>query len=141
MVSIDSTPVDWPRKGSITIQDLKASYAPITSPSNSSDPSDPLPSKNDCKRSNSGQRTSAQSGSSVVSSNLPEEATEATSSFVLNGISVEIRSGEKVAIVGRSNSGKSSLVLALTRMIYTDPSSHIFIDGIDICNVQLTRVS
>lgn len=37
--------------------------------------------------------------------------------FVLKGISLNIEKGQKVAIVGRTGSGKSSFLLALTRII------------------------
>lgn len=36
---------------------------------------------------------------------------------VLHGISFEIKSGERVGVVGRTGSGKSSLTLSLLRMI------------------------
>lgn len=38
---------------------------------------------------------------------------------VLHSISFEIQSGERVGVVGRTGSGKSSLTLALLRMIVT----------------------
>lgn len=37
--------------------------------------------------------------------------------FVLKGLSLEVASGEKVALVGRTGSGKSSFMLALTRIL------------------------
>ncbi|KAH6916807.1 ATP-binding cassette transporter [Coprinopsis sp. MPI-PUGE-AT-0042] len=39
---------------------------------------------------------------------------------VLHGISFDVRSGERVGIVGRTGSGKSSLTLALLRCIFTE---------------------
>lgn len=39
---------------------------------------------------------------------------------VLHDISFEIRSGERVGVVGRTGSGKSSLTLSLLRMIPTE---------------------
>ena len=39
---------------------------------------------------------------------------------VLHGLSFSIRSGEKVGVVGRTGSGKSSLTLSLLRLIPTD---------------------
>ncbi|EPE31810.1 P-loop containing nucleoside triphosphate hydrolase [Glarea lozoyensis ATCC 20868] len=52
----------------------------------------------------------------------------------LNRISVVIKAGEKIGIVGRTGSGKSSFVLALFRMLEIDSGS-ITIDGIDISSI------
>ncbi|KAM5348158.1 hypothetical protein ACJ41O_007982 [Fusarium nematophilum] len=49
----------------------------------------------------------------------------------LHGVSIDIRAGEKVGICGRTGSGKSSLFLALLRLL--DPSSgSITVDGIPL---------
>jgi ATP-binding cassette subfamily B multidrug efflux pump len=49
----------------------------------------------------------------------------------LDGISLEIRAGETVAIVGRTGSGKSTLVRLIPRLL--DPSSGtVRLDGIDL---------
>jgi ATP-binding cassette subfamily C (CFTR/MRP) protein 1 len=40
--------------------------------------------------------------------------------LVLRGVSFDVRAGEKVGIVGRTGSGKSTIMLALFRMIETD---------------------
>eukprot|EP00123_Amoebidium_parasiticum_P016908 comp23635_c0_seq1/m.40294 comp23635_c0_seq1/g.40294 ORF comp23635_c0_seq1/g.40294 comp23635_c0_seq1/m.40294 type:complete len:1411 (-) comp23635_c0_seq1:61-4293(-) len=49
---------------------------------------------------------------------------------VLDRISVSIRSGEKVGIVGRTGAGKSSLMVALFRLTEYEPPGKILIDGI-----------
>ncbi|KAI0160936.1 ABC transporter [Hypoxylon sp. FL1284] len=57
---------------------------------------------------------------------------------VLRNISLSIQAGQHVAICGRTGSGKSSLLLALLRML--DESSakgQIKIDGVDINTIQL----
>ncbi|XP_035215523.1 multidrug resistance-associated protein 1-like isoform X2 [Stegodyphus dumicola] len=51
--------------------------------------------------------------------------------LVLKGITAEITPGEKVGVVGRTGVGKSSLALALLRIVEAD-SGRILIDGIDI---------
>ncbi|KAF8671537.1 P-loop containing nucleoside triphosphate hydrolase protein [Rhizoctonia solani] len=50
------------------------------------------------------------------------------SPIVLHGLSFEVKSGERIGIVGRTGSGKSSLTLSLLRMIPTE--GNIYYDGI-----------
>ncbi|KAL1413950.1 hypothetical protein MTO96_007887 [Rhipicephalus appendiculatus] len=57
----------------------------------------------------------------------------------LKGISFAAEAGQKLAVVGRTGAGKSSLVLALLRMIQRT-SGVITIDGIDINTVPLKRL-
>ncbi|QRV86056.1 ABC transporter [Ceratobasidium sp. AG-Ba] len=54
---------------------------------------------------------------------------------VLHGLSFEIKSGERVGVVGRTGSGKSSLTLSLLRMIPTE--GNIYYDGIPTHAVNL----
>ncbi|KAL9228186.1 hypothetical protein vseg_003793 [Gypsophila vaccaria] len=56
--------------------------------------------------------------------------------LVLKGITLTIRGGEKVGVVGRTGSGKSTLIQVLFRLV--EPSGgKIIIDGIDICILGL----
>ncbi|XP_070558765.1 ATP-binding cassette sub-family C member 9-like [Ptychodera flava] len=55
---------------------------------------------------------------------------------VLKDVNVNFRAGEKIGICGRTGSGKSSLTLALFRIIDTF-KGRIVIDGIDISRVPL----
>lgn len=63
-----------------------------------------------------------------------EVATGATSTRALRNINVEIRPGEKIAVCGRTGSGKSSLLLTLFRLLDLDSGS-IRVDGLDLVNV------
>ena len=56
--------------------------------------------------------------------------------LVLKGIDLEINSEEKLGICGRTGSGKSSLTLALFRIIEATDGK-IMIDGIDIAKLGL----
>jgi ABC-type multidrug transport system fused ATPase/permease subunit len=58
---------------------------------------------------------------------------------VLKGISVSIRARERVGIAGRTGSGKSSLTLALFRIVELQ-RGHILIDGVDIQTLGLHTV-
>lgn len=60
----------------------------------------------------------------------------ASGNFMLKSLNITINSGEKVAIVGRTAAGKSSIVKALFRMDCTEGSIHI--DSIDISTIPLS---
>ncbi|KAF6761448.1 metal resistance protein YCF1 [Ephemerocybe angulata] len=56
--------------------------------------------------------------------------------LVLKDVSLDIKAGHKIGVCGRTGAGKSSLLLALFRII--EPASGtIFIDGVDITKVGL----
>jgi ATP-binding cassette, subfamily C (CFTR/MRP), member 1 len=55
---------------------------------------------------------------------------------VLNGVTLTIKPGEKIGIVGRTGSGKSTLMMALFRLVELERGS-VVIDGIDIGHVGL----
>ncbi|KAG9048922.1 hypothetical protein FS837_011659 [Tulasnella sp. UAMH 9824] len=55
---------------------------------------------------------------------------------VLKGITMEIKGGEKIGVVGRTGAGKSSLMIALYRIVELSGGS-ICLDGIDISTIGL----
>ncbi|KAJ8620573.1 hypothetical protein MRB53_029102 [Persea americana] len=56
--------------------------------------------------------------------------------LVLKGITLSIHGGEKIGVVGRTGSGKSTLIQAFFRVV--EPSGgKIIIDGVDICKLGL----
>lgn len=57
----------------------------------------------------------------------------------LDGVSLAVRPGEKVGIVGRTGSGKSTLFLALFRMVELN-RGQILLDGLDISAVGLAQL-
>ncbi|OIW21630.1 hypothetical protein TanjilG_06788 [Lupinus angustifolius] len=59
--------------------------------------------------------------------------------LVLKGISLHIQGGDKIGVVGRTGSGKSTLIQVLFRLI--EPSAgKIIVDGINICTLGLHDV-
>ncbi len=56
--------------------------------------------------------------------------------LVLHGLSIDVRPGERLGIVGRTGAGKSSIMAALFRMVELSGGS-IWIDDIDISTVGL----
>eukprot|EP01083_Nonionella_stella_P269016 909822_1 len=86
-----------------------------------------------------------------VSDNWPSEGAISFRNFklryradldlVLKGISCKIKPREKIGICGRTGAGKSSIMLALFRMVEGDPTGgSIEIDGINIADVELSAL-
>jgi len=56
--------------------------------------------------------------------------------LALKNVSFEVKAGEKVGVVGRTGAGKSTLCLALTRIVELSDGK-IDIDGVDISKIAL----
>ena len=56
--------------------------------------------------------------------------------FVLKNINLYIKGGEKIGVVGRTGSGKSTMCLSLFRILEPN-SGTIYIDEIDITKIGL----
>jgi len=59
--------------------------------------------------------------------------------LVLKGLSFEIEAGMKVGVVGRTGAGKSTISLAISRIVELEKGS-IKIDGTDIADLPLDMV-
>ncbi len=58
---------------------------------------------------------------------------------VLNGISLEVKAGEVIGIVGRSGSGKSTLT-KLVQRLYSPEGGRLLVDGIDISLIDAAQL-
>ena len=58
---------------------------------------------------------------------------------VINNLSLDIDDHEKIGIIGRTGSGKSSIFMALLRMAPIDAGS-VFIDEVDISEISLKEL-
>lgn len=58
---------------------------------------------------------------------------------VLRGVSLRVQGGDRVGIVGRTGAGKSTLFLAITRIMEPKPGM-VFLDGVDITTLPLECV-
>ena len=57
----------------------------------------------------------------------------------MNNISFKIQANQKIGVVGRTGAGKSTLCLALCRIVEA-ASGQIFIDGVDISKISLQNL-
>lgn len=58
--------------------------------------------------------------------------------YALNGVNLKIKKGEKVAFVGRTGSGKTSILNLLFRMYEIEDGSNIYINGKNTKNLSLS---
>lgn len=56
--------------------------------------------------------------------------------LVLKGLSMHVRGGERIGIVGRTGAGKSSIMSTLFRLVEIS-GGHIYVDGLDISTLGL----
>lgn len=59
--------------------------------------------------------------------------------LVLDGISVEVRPGRSLAVVGRTGSGKSTLARLVNRSLVPEPGS-VLLDGVDVRTIELAEL-
>ncbi|KAI7780392.1 P-loop containing nucleoside triphosphate hydrolase protein [Diaporthe eres] len=109
----------WPQ-GAVKLDNVSATYGDVGSDSSAS--------------SNTNAPEGENAGSHTIGTDLQ--------SLALKNLNLDIRPGEKVAICGRSGSGKSSIISLLLRLLDPLPScaDGIFIDGTPLSLVNRTTL-
>ncbi len=69
-----------------------------------------------------------------LSFSYPNQATQA-----LDGITLNVRAGERISIMGRVGSGKTTLLKQLVRLLDT-PKGVVFLDGVDVTAYPLSQL-
>jgi ATP-binding cassette subfamily B protein len=64
---------------------------------------------------------------------------EGTDRWALRNVSLTIRPGEKVALVGRNGAGKTTLIKLLTRL-YDPTEGQILLDGVDLRDLDINEL-
>lgn len=59
--------------------------------------------------------------------------------LVLKGLSFDVKAGTKVGVVGRTGAGKSTISMALSRIVELD-QGQILIDGVDISQHDIQQL-
>ena len=62
-----------------------------------------------------------------------------TTELVLKGLSFDVKAGTKVGVVGRTGAGKSTISMALSRIVELD-QGQILIDGVDISQHDIQQL-
>merc|ERR1711998_589326 len=57
--------------------------------------------------------------------------------LVLNQVTIDVHARSKVGVVGRTGAGKSSLVLAVFRMVQLEKGGCVLIDGQDLQHIPV----
>ena len=117
----------WPQKGEIEIRGVCASYRYSSVPLSCR-----AWSQADIIASHSDTTSGSENSDSDASSSPPSPR-----NLALRDLNITIHGGEKVAICGRSGSGKSSTMLMLLRLLEPIPST---VENIDIDDVPLYRI-
>lgn len=60
--------------------------------------------------------------------------------MAIKNISIEVKEGEKIALIGRTGAGKSSIVQGLLRLVEPTPESQYFIKGEDALSMDVAAL-
>jgi subfamily B ATP-binding cassette protein MsbA len=88
------------------------------------------------EESNIGTKSLSNVNGDISFKNVSFGYSEGAENLVLDNLSLDIKSGETVALVGPTGSGKTTIAQLITNF-YSPISGSIKIDGIDIKNIQL----
>jgi ABC-type multidrug transport system fused ATPase/permease subunit len=112
-------PKEWPEQGRLEFEDVWLVYEARS---------------RGAMKATGGQKKEAGGSGKLLLSNK-----EVSAKAALRGVTFSASPGERIAVVGRTGAGKSSLVSALFRLVEL-AQGRIYIDGVDIAGVPLSRL-
>jgi subfamily B ATP-binding cassette protein MsbA len=78
-------------------------------------------------------------GDSGASTNHRDDTNQANQPWVLEGVSMDVRSGQRAAVVGPSGAGKTTLLSLLPRL-YDVTEGRVAVDGVDVREYALATL-
>ena len=134
-------PKDWPARGELVVQGLRLRYGRLSTAAEAAATAAAAGAKALALRVPAAPAAPGAEDLELgcAGPSAPNSNTFALGPEVLHGVSFTVPAGAKLGIVGRTGSGKSSLAVALFRLV--EPcGGRICLDGVDLAGVPLAHL-